>query len=490
MTRIVIPAGVMSAFAGVLAFGARDSLLPATPVRVVPVMEVAGVDGAAASGAAIVQAPGWIEGDPYSYAASALVEGVVRDVLVLEGERVEAGQPVAQLIDDDAKLALAAAEARAQETIAELASAVAAREAAQRTWDHPVELDRAVEAADAMLAERRAELAQHPADVAVEEARAAELEAEYTRLKALAEREQTSEIELIRARRQYEAQAAKAQSMRDHLAILEAQAARARAELQAARENRRLRIAETRALAEALSAEQGARAAVHRAEAERDLAKLNLERTEVRAPIAGVVMSRLVEPGSKIMLRSDMPRSAQVVRLYDPGKLQVRVDVPLSDAAHVGVDQHAEVVVQVLPDRVFHGRVTRVVHEADLQKNTLQVKVAVESPTPEIKPEMLARVRFLAPPQSSTAPAGRYRLMAPAANVGKPVEGPAFVWLAAGEVVERRVVTLGTARRGEWIEVTDGLRPGDRIIVSPAEGLRSGERIRIIGESTLGEDAR
>ena len=68
------------------------------------------------------------------------------------------------------------------------------------------------------------------------------------------------------------------------------------------------------------------------------------------------------------------------MRLYDPKRLQVRVDVPLADAAKVRVGQQAKVVVGVLPDRTFDGEVTRVVHEADIQRNTLQVKVAHHRP--------------------------------------------------------------------------------------------------------------
>ena len=71
-------------------------------------------------------------------------------------------------------------------------------------------------------------------------------------------------------------------------------------------------------------------------------------------------MARLVEPGSKVMLNMDHPRSAQVVRLYDPNRLQVRVDIPLVDAAKVGVGKPAEVIVEVLPDKADDGmKVTR-----------------------------------------------------------------------------------------------------------------------------------
>ena len=55
--------------------------------------------------------------------------------------------------------------------------------------------------------------------------------------------------------------------------------------------------------------------------------------------------------------------SGAVVRLYDPARLQVRVDVPLVDAAKVGVGTAAQITTEALPNVVFRGSVTRVVHE-------------------------------------------------------------------------------------------------------------------------------
>src|SRR5829696_1920050 len=116
-SRVLLPAGLLAATAGLLAYGARDALRPATPVRVVPVVvrqATAPVDGSSpvpsgAPSAATVQAPGWVEPDPFAVSVSALTDGVAKEVLVLEGQRVKAGQVVLRMVDDDAKLALARA---------------------------------------------------------------------------------------------------------------------------------------------------------------------------------------------------------------------------------------------------------------------------------------------------------------------------------------------------------------------------------------------
>jgi multidrug efflux pump subunit AcrA (membrane-fusion protein) len=241
-------------------------------------------------------------------------------------------------------------------------------------------------------------------------------------------------------------------------------------------------------------------AAVRLAEAAVAEAELRLERTEVKSPADGVVLRRLVEPGSKVVFGGDVSHSAHVVWVYDPRRLQVRVDVPLADAAKVGVGQAARVTVDVLPDRVFEGVVTRAVHEADVQKNTQQFKVAIKDPAAEVKPEMLAKVKFMGglPRTTAEVPAGAGRptgggesiagagvtVFAPEALIRR--DGDAHWTLGldarAGRAV-RRVVVVGDDRRDGWVAVRQGLSPGDRLVVSDTV-VSDGQRVRVIGDAT------
>jgi RND family efflux transporter MFP subunit len=217
-------------------------------------------------------------------------------------------------------------------------------------------------------------------------------------------------------------------------------------------------------------------------------AELRLARMEVKSPVAGIVMTRMAEPGAKMMQSGDDPRSAQVARLYDPKKLQVRVDVPLADASHVGVGHTAKVVVGVLPDRTFDGVVTRVVHEADIQRNTVQFKVAIKDPSPELKPEMLTRVRFFAP-ERKTGGGGNeaqgHQVFAPLGLLrreGQTAEAKVWVVDKGHGTATLRTVTLGESRHGDWVAVTGGLNPGDVMIAGDTASLSEGERVKIAGE--------
>ena len=484
-TRLLLPAGLLLALAGLTAYAARASLWPAVDVEVVPVVARAGAEPAGTPGggpsssggsAGGVQAAGWVEPDPFAVAVTSLADGVVKEVLVLEGEAVEAGEVVARLDDADAALALASAEAELAERRAEL-------DAARRNWDHPTERRRAVDAATAAVAEARADRVRLDSLVAAEAARVEELAERFAQIERSFRSNAASEEEYAVTRLQFKAQRATLAEAEARRAVLDAHVRRQEAELAAATENLELRIDDAAALA-------SAEAAVARATAGRDEAALRLRRMDVRSPVGGVVLSRRVEVGSKIMLGMDDPQSATAVRLYDPEKLQVRVDVPLADAAKVGLGMAAEVVVGVLPDRTFRGVVTRVVPEADVAKNTLQVKVAIEDPSAELRPEMLARVRFVATPAGSAGdsdgdPGSGHLLFAPEALIERDGDNAA-AWVVdrsgGGAVAARRRVEVGGARRDGWVSVASGLSAGDLLIARPA-GVSDGAAVRVVGEA-------
>ena len=467
-TRVLAPAVVLALFGGLLAVAGRDVIFPGVSVRVVPVVVKATAAGELA-GTVTSQAAGWVEADPYPTYVSALTDGVVQEVLVLEGERVEAGQVVARLVREDAELALARAAA-------ELLDAQASLQAAGEELKTLVGPRRAVAVASARLAESHSMLAMNDDAIAAQLARVRELAEQVKRDAKLVEAGEVDELTLVRGEAQLAARRAELDGLATRANVLKAQQAQAEADEAAAKEALALLIAEKLAVARA-------EAAVKLAQAAYDEAALRVQRLDVRSPIAGIVQARHVSPGSKVMLGMDHPASAHVVHVYDPRKLQVRVDVPLAEAARVGVGHEARIVVEVLPDRVFRGEVTRIVHEADLQKNTLQVKVRIDDPSPEIKPEMLARAQFLAPAAPDGERRAVERVLAPLRLIRREGESGGLAFVAAGGRAERRALGLGSARDGDWVEVTSGLSAGDRLIDAPIDDLRDGMRVRVIGES-------
>lgn len=472
---------LVGAFVVLLGYAARERLWPATPVTVVPTV-VRPVQQT--GGGVSVTAPGWVEADPFAISVSALTDGIVQEVLVLEGQVVKKGDVVVRLVPDDARLAVAAAEAEVRQAQAALELAKATLAAAKSDWDNPIERRRAVDAAQAMLEQAQGDLARLPAEVAAEQAKLEELADAAKRAEEAGE--STSKSERVQSKLRLAAQREILSATAARRPAMEARIRQLEAELLAATRAADLRVTERKALDEATAEVAQAEAMLQRAKVAADEAKLRLQRMEIKSPADGVILNRLSEPGSKLMISDGDARSATAVWLYDPRHLQVRVDIPLADAAQVAVGQAAKVVVGVLPDRSFDGKVTRIVHEADIQRNTLQVKVAIDDPAPELKPEMLARVKFLAPVREAEAGKQRNQVFVPQSLVRR--EGnAATVWVVdqGRNVAIHRQVTLGEVRVEDWIAVEEGLQPGDLIIASDTAALSDGQRVRVTGEGQV-----
>ena len=179
-----------------------------------------------------------------------------------------------------------------------------------------------------------------------------------------------------------------------------------------------------------------------------------------------------------------------VLRLYDPAHIQVRVDVPLADAAKVRIGDAAEISTETLPGRTFKGTLTRFVHEANLQKNTVQVKVSIADPAPELKPDMLAKAKITTRPperKDATTPmqgsSSEGVLVIPHAALLDVSGTQAAAWVLDRQTstAVKRTLRLGRVN-AESADVLEGLRPGDRVILNPPADLKPGVKVRPTGE--------
>lgn len=499
---IAIPSAVLAATVGVVVWSGWPTIRPVQTVRVAQAVFERTLEReqsanqptpVGAGGARTVQAAGWLEAEPFYVAAAALADGVVEQIDVLEGDRVRQGDVVARLVSADSELRLARAQAELEGAKAGLDLAEAELRAAQTAWDEPVELERAVESGRAAVAESDAELMQLPALIASERATLVRLEEELSRSEQAEAGGAATDIEVIRARQQAAAQQASVRALEAREPILRARASRLQAELRAAERNLELRVQERFRLDAAHAGLARAKAALANATAARDEAALELERMVIRSPIDGYVQARLKVPGDKVARMMDDPHSAHLVHLYDPEHVQARVDVPLADAAEVYVGQPCEVVVEVLPDRTFAGEVLRVTHEADLQKNTLQVKVRVIDPSPILRPEMLTRVRFLprtdaGGSSSEVESPSEARSLAPREAIDE-TKGDPRVWAVRDREGDRgRLEPIAVKVLGEskgWLRVEGALSPGDLLVVGGTR-LGAGDRVRIEAASEGG----
>jgi HlyD family secretion protein len=487
MTRYIIPGAILVGFTGMFAWATRESFLPAHSVTITPVVVTRAETQQ--EGTPLFQAAGWIEPRPTAVDVTSLVAGVVEELFVVEGQLVEKGEPVAKLMDVDARLTLQQTEANLRLAEADVASAQATLTAAQTTLENPNELQAALADAESILADTTLTLGNlpHLIDAAKNRRTLAD--------DALQRKRQAGDAIPGRVIREAEAELVAAESA---LAELESRGPTLHAQAEALERKRvaladqlRLMTEPKRAVGTAEAAYASAEARLKQAQLAVEAAQLALERMTIRAPMAGRVLTLDVRPGMRLAGMDPIAQhSGSVITMYNPAELQVRVDVRLEDVPQLIVGQPATIETAAL-GAPLTGSVSWVTTRADIQKNTLQAKVTIDHPPAVITPEMLAQVTFLAPaPTADVAPEERerLRLLVPRDLLITAAGGEASVWVADLEHKLARLQSVRTGKAGtdELIEVAEGLDPTVKLIVAGREALTPNSRIRVSGQDTSG----
>jgi HlyD family secretion protein len=252
----------------------------------------------------VIAAPGRVEAVSEEIRVSSQLSGRLKTVLVEEGDRVQCGQVLADIENDDYRARVAAAEAELAQREAELRRTVNGARTQERG-----EAQAAVQAAKAVLDNSKSEA---------------------ERRRGLADRNTISRDEADRYERQYQVARAQYEQASQHFALMDAEA----------REEDRAR----------------AEAAVATAHAQLAESRAFLEKTYIRAPINGVILRKLRHNGESVSTQFDSP----VITMADDSTLRVRLDVDESDVSKLQVGQRAYVTAEAYGTRRFSGHVIRV----------------------------------------------------------------------------------------------------------------------------------
>ncbi len=481
MSRYLLPGLIVLGFVGLAGWMAWDLVFPPREVTVVPVMVNRAV--ATTRGQPVFQASGWIEPRPTPIRVAALTPGVIRRLLVVENQEVQAGETVAELVDEDARLALKGAEASLSQRKAEEEVARAALAAAEVKLAKPVHLEAPLRAAEAQLAKVSTQLEALPFQLRQADADVAVAKADHSG--KVASRGVVAEIEIERALAVYRSAVASQEQVAKQVETLRVEHEALTRQVAALRVRLELLVDETEARDQADGRLRVATARVAAAGVAVSEARLKLSRMNVAAMTDGRVYQLVGAPGARIgdgMTQMQGHDGSTVVTLYRPEMLQARVDVRFSDLPQVAVGQPVSINNPALATSLT-GEVHIISAEADIQKNTLEIKVSIDEPSAVIKPDMLVDITFLASGEAPPSAQAQDRYFVPRALV-QTGDGGTHVWLADRRLGRaRRVsVTLGVGAPGGLVEIEGGITIGSRIIAGGREGLRDGDRIRVTGE--------
>ncbi len=400
--------------------------------------------------------------------------GVVQAVVVIEGQRVAQGQVLAQIDDPDAAAAVRSAGAALEGANARLRQAESQRLAQGAADEASVRQAEAnLEAAQARLQQLLAE--PRPEDVAQAEAAVRAAEADLTLAQRDFERSQQlfrdgfiAEQQLDQARaRLAQAQAAHRSAL-ERLALAQAgpsaeRIAEARAVVRQA--EAALQQARARGLEDPVRREEiaAARAQVTQARSALLNAQERLAETQIRAPVAGVVVRRSVEVGQSVI--GGASGGTPVLTLAVDRPLLAKVMVDEADIARIRAGLPVDLRADGLPDERFTGQVRAVSPNAQTVSNVVQyeVTVVVEDPRRRLRFGMTVEAEFILTRREAV-------LLVPREAVRG--SGPqAAVLIANGERLIPRPVRVG-GTDGRVVEIIEGLHAGE--VVYLGETRREG----------------
>jgi RND family efflux transporter MFP subunit len=245
---------------------------------------------------------------------------------------------------------------------------------------------------------------------------------------------------------------------------LQSQQIQSRADLDHAR-------AELNALQARLAAQQDQLAVSQR---QVQLRQQDVEDAVIRAPFAGIVVSKNAQPGemiSPISAGGGFTRTG-ICTIVDMDSLEIEVDVSESYIHRVRPDQKVEAVLDAYPDWRIPAHVITVIPTADRQKATVKVRIAFDVKDPRILPDMGVKVSFI----DSGPAAAQTAIVVPKAAIRHDGEQD-VVFVIAGDHVERRAVKVA-ATEGDDARLMSGVAEGESVVVEGPE-LKDGVKVNV-----------
>jgi membrane fusion protein (multidrug efflux system) len=242
-------------------------------------------------------------------------------------------------------------------------------------------------------------------------------------------------------------------------AMLRAQAARAEAERDLARQQlervRRLREQNASSSADLERAQATARSA----DAALAVLQVQIEHTTIRAPFAGVVGQRFVSPGDYVT------NSTRLLTLQTVDPHRAVIEVPERHAVRLRRGQTLEFTVAAHPGRVFRAQVDFIDPVVQPTSRTIMVKARAPNPDRLLLPGMFIEARL--------ATARRVSAVVVAEDAVQPLRTANIVWAVVDGKATRRVVQLGARAQGA-VEIVSGVNAGELVVVGGLERMAEG----------------
>jgi len=205
-----------------------------------------------------------------------------------------------------------------------------------------------------------------------------------------------------------------------------------------------------------------AKLAYQASESQYVLAKREYNDTKITTPISGIVTSRIVDVGNYVN------KASIVANVVDISKLKVKLNVAEKDAFKLKTNDNVSVTTDVYPGVEFSGKISSISSKGD-EAHTYPVEIVLANTKEHpLKSGMFGSVSFTSIHNSELLAMPREAL------VGSIKDAKVFV--VEGGIAKMKNVLIGNAFEN-WLEIKNGLNPGDKIVVNGQNNLQDNDKV-------------
>lgn len=199
--------------------------------------------------------------------------------------------------------------------------------------------------------------------------------------------------------------------------------------------------------------------------------ELMLRNTQLRAPFSGIITAKRINEGEVFLLAPGASGAPSIVSLMQIDFLKVLVNVTETDFPMVRLNQNAKIEVDVYPGQTFTGSISRIDPAINPITRTFTVEIKIPNPKRLLRPGMFARVKIKTDEVEA--------IFVPRSALIKQLGSNIFyVYIVENNTAIRKDVKLGI-ELDEWIEVKDGLKHNDQLIIKGIGRVKNGTQVTI-----------
>ncbi|MBT6022552.1 MAG: efflux RND transporter periplasmic adaptor subunit [Candidatus Thioglobus sp.] len=196
-----------------------------------------------------------------------------------------------------------------------------------------------------------------------------------------------------------------------------------------------------------------------------DLSKLDLEKSQIRAPLNGVIKQKYVEKGEYI------GGGKKVAEIIDITSVLAAVNIPEMEIRFVKLNKKFDITLDALKGKQYTGRVKTIGLEADPRSRSFAIEVEIRNPKRELLPGMLARLKM------RTLSMDRQMLI-PRHTIQEEESG-SFVYIVKNNRSIKKPVKIGLTVNDE-VQILSGLKFGEFIVETGQQLITDQETVKVI----------